>query len=70
MNILFVLVPIALMLAGAGVIAFRWAVQSGQYNDLESPAIRLLIDDQNSETGLDQNSDSRTTNDVTKPLPS
>ncbi len=45
MNILFVLVPLALVLAGAGVAAFRWAVRSGQFDDLDTPALRILIDD-------------------------
>ncbi|MCB0717677.1 MAG: cbb3-type cytochrome oxidase assembly protein CcoS [Bacteroidetes bacterium] len=46
MNVLFFLVPIALALAAIGALAFRWAVNSGQFEDLESPAIRMLIDDE------------------------
>ena len=45
MNILYFLVPIALALAFAGVMAFRWAVRNGQYDDLDSPALRLFSDD-------------------------
>lgn len=45
MNVLFVLVPVALLLATAGVIAFRWAVRDGQFDDVETPAIRMLYDD-------------------------
>jgi len=45
MNILFVLVPVALVLASAGLVAFRWAVRSGQFDDLDTPALRILIDD-------------------------
>lgn len=45
MNVLFVLVPLALALASAGVLAFRWAVRSGQFDDLDTPALRILIDD-------------------------
>lgn len=48
MNVLFILVPIALALAGLGALAFRWAVQNGQYDDLESPSIRMLIDTEES----------------------
>jgi cbb3-type cytochrome oxidase maturation protein len=46
MSILFLLVPLAIVLAGAGVLAFRWAVRSGQYDDVDTPAIRMLLDDE------------------------
>lgn len=46
MNVLYVLVPVALVLAALGVLAFRWAVNNGQYDDLDSPAYRMLIDDE------------------------
>lgn len=46
MNVLYFLVPVALALAGIGALAFRWAVNSGQFDDLESPAYRMLIDDE------------------------
>jgi len=47
MNVLYVLVPLALLLAAAGVLAFRWAVRDGQFDDVETPAIRILLDDEN-----------------------
>jgi len=46
MNVFFVLVPVALLLAGAGVAAFFWSVTTGQYDDVDTPAIRMLIDDE------------------------
>lgn len=46
MNVLYVLVPLALVLAGGGVAAFRWAVRSGQFDDLDTPALRVLLDDE------------------------
>lgn len=46
MNVLYLLVPLALVLAGAGVLGFRWAVRSGQFDDTETPAIRMLLDDE------------------------
>ncbi|MEM8558510.1 MAG: cbb3-type cytochrome oxidase assembly protein CcoS [Bacteroidota bacterium] len=46
MTVLYVLIPLALLLAGAGVLAFRWAVRSGQFDDVETPALRMLIDDE------------------------
>lgn len=45
MNVLLVLVPLALILASAGVAAFVWSVRSGQYDDVETPAMRILMDD-------------------------
>lgn len=45
MTILYFLVPLALVLAGAGVGAFYWSVRSGQYDDTETPAVRLLIEE-------------------------
>ena len=47
MNVLYLLVPLAILLAAAGVTAFAWAVRSGQFDDVETPAIRMLIDDEN-----------------------
>lgn len=45
MNVLFVLVPLALGLALAAVAAFRWAVRDGQFDDVDTPALRILLDD-------------------------
>lgn len=45
MDILYLLIPIALVIAGLIVWAFLWAVRSGQFDDLEGPAHRILMDD-------------------------
>ena len=45
MNIIFILIPLGLVLLVVAVAAFFWAVRSGQYEDLESPAWRILLDD-------------------------
>ncbi|MEM6325961.1 MAG: cbb3-type cytochrome oxidase assembly protein CcoS [Bacteroidota bacterium] len=45
MNVLYVLVPLALVLALGGVAAFRWAVRDGQFDDVDTPALRVLLDD-------------------------
>lgn len=44
MSVLYFLVPIALLLAGSAAVAFRWAAHADQFEDLESPAVRLLED--------------------------
>ena len=45
MNILYVLIPLALLVLGAAVWAFFWAVGSGQFDDLDTPAMRVVMDD-------------------------
>ena len=45
MTILLVLVPLALALGGLGLAAFLWSLRSGQYDDLEGAAVRVLSDD-------------------------
>ena len=45
MNIILVLIPVALFLGGIGLAAFLWALKSGQFDDLEGAAERILIED-------------------------
>lgn len=45
MTILLVLIPVALVLGGLGLAAFLWALKSGQYEDMEGAANRILFDD-------------------------
>ena len=45
MSILYLLIPLGLVLLGIAVWAFMWAVRSGQFDDLEGPAHRILMDD-------------------------
>ena len=45
MTILLLLVPISLLLLGAAIAAFYWAVRSGQFDDLDTPALEVLVDD-------------------------
>lgn len=43
------LIPIALLMGAAGLLAFFWAMKSGQYEDLDGAANRILIDEEDSE---------------------
>ncbi|MEZ4461721.1 MAG: cbb3-type cytochrome oxidase assembly protein CcoS [bacterium] len=45
MEVLYFLVPLALLLAVGSVLAFRWATRHDQFDDLDSPAVRILNDD-------------------------
>lgn len=46
MNNIFLLLPIALLLGLGGLAAFLWSVRSGQYDDLDGAAHRILNDDE------------------------
>lgn len=45
MTILYLLIPLGLLLLGIAVWAFFWAVGSGQFDDLKSPAWSVIMDD-------------------------
>jgi cbb3-type cytochrome oxidase maturation protein len=45
MTVLLMLIPIALALGGLGLGAFLWALKSGQYDDMDGAAYRILFDD-------------------------
>lgn len=45
MSVLYLLVPLALAIVAVAVVAYVWSARSGQFDDLETPAIRPLIDD-------------------------
>jgi len=45
MSILYVLIPLALLLLAGAVWAFFWAVGAGQFDDLDTPAVRIIMDD-------------------------
>ena len=45
MTVLFVVLPLALIFAGGAVIAFIWSAKTGQFDDLTTPAHRILHDD-------------------------
>jgi cbb3-type cytochrome oxidase maturation protein len=43
---IFVLLPLALLIAAIAVGLFIWAARTGQFDDLETPAVRILFDDE------------------------
>ncbi len=46
MSALFLVIPIALIVSAAAVIAFSWSVSKGQLDDLQTPALRMLEEDE------------------------
>jgi cbb3-type cytochrome oxidase maturation protein len=45
MEALYLLVPLSLILVGVAIWVFLGAADSGQFDDLEGPALRILRDD-------------------------
>lgn len=46
MRILVILIPISLILLGIAIWAFIWAVRRGQFDDLDTPALDVLADEE------------------------
>lgn len=42
---LYLLIPLSVVLVFGIALVFRWSVRSGQFDDLEGPAFRILMDD-------------------------
>lgn len=45
MEILYLLIPLGLLVLGVAIWGFLWAVRTGQFDDMEGPAHRILMDD-------------------------
>lgn len=46
MSVLYIVIPLAILIASAAIAAFVWAVRGEQFDDLNTPAIRILHDDE------------------------
>lgn len=46
MSIVAVVLPLALLVVAAAVAAFVWAARTGQFDDTDTPASRVLVDDE------------------------
>ncbi len=53
MNLVYLILPIALLIAAGFVAAFVWATRQGQFDDMDTPSMRVLGED----TELDSSSD-------------
>lgn len=51
MSALFYLIPISFLLGAAGLAAFLWSFRSGQYQDLDGAAERVLFEDEDGPAG-------------------
>jgi len=66
MSILVILMPLAILLGLGFVVAFIVAVRSGQYDDLDTPAHRILIDDVAADDQIPKNKTESLSNKSTK----
>jgi len=60
MSVLYVALPVAILLGGAALLGCLYCIRSGQYDEMESSSMRILIDDkpirneQDQSTNLDE----------------
>ena len=45
MSVLYLVLPLALVMVAGAVWAFVWATRRGQFDDLDTPGLRILHDD-------------------------
>ena len=45
MSVLYIALPVALLLGGGGLWACLYCIRDGQYDDLDSPSVRVLLED-------------------------
>jgi len=65
MDIIFLLIPLALVIVVVIVWVFMWAVRADQFDDLEGPAHRILMDDD--EPKIERKDEVKENNKTTKP---
>lgn len=56
MSSLFILIPISFLLLAIAIVAWLWCVRSGQFDDLDQEASRILFDDPENEHDQDSSS--------------
>ena len=68
MKILYLLIPLGFLVMGVALWAIIWAVKNGQFEDLEGPAHRILMDDDDPLVPgqSDKNKDAETDGDLKK----
>jgi cbb3-type cytochrome oxidase maturation protein len=50
MSVLYILIPLAVLFSALAVVAFLWAAHRGELDDLVTPAMRMLHDDEDVST--------------------
>jgi cbb3-type cytochrome oxidase maturation protein len=57
-SIIFILIPLGLLFLGSAIAAFFWAARSGQFDDLDSPGWRIVMDDDRAPPGANHSDNS------------
>lgn len=60
MESVYLLIPVSVLLVFGIAIAFWWSVRSGQFDDLEGPGFRVLMDDNPPEAPAEKNESDKT----------
>lgn len=69
MNIILVLIPVTLLVVGVGVALFFWAVNHQQFDDLDSPGIVPLLEDDPDQGARAGTRASSEATDAVEPMP-
>lgn len=59
MEVITILIPLAIILALLFIIGFLWMTAKGQYDDLETPAMRMLLEDKKININTDTNKEKK-----------
>lgn len=54
MSALYFLIPMSIVIVAGALWAFLWSLKRGQYDDMDSPAHRIIIDDREEQSRLDE----------------
>jgi len=46
MGVIYIVLPLAIIIAAIAILAFIWATRTGQFDDLDTPSVRMLHDDE------------------------
>jgi cbb3-type cytochrome oxidase maturation protein len=63
MEVIYLLIPIALLLAVIVAAVFFWSIHSGQFDDLEGPAHKILMDDDKPQVSANSGTNDETSNE-------
>jgi cbb3-type cytochrome oxidase maturation protein len=69
MSVMFILLPVALLFSAVAVFAFLLATRAGQFDDLKTPALRILHEDAETEAPATGKPGPSATADTERPLP-
>lgn len=55
MEVIYILLSVSILIAIGFLVAFVWSVKKGQYEDVVSPSIRILFEDENNKNKVEAN---------------